>query len=162
NSFTFPERDLGVNAMRIATQSTSCSCPGFGNPALTRRQLLQTSATGFGWLALSALLGDHPVAAAPPGANAPASPAPHFKARAKNVIFCFMDGGVSQVDSFDPKPKLAELDGKELGKVDNPTVYGNRKWRRSPWEFKRYGKSGLEVSDLFPHIGACADELTVI
>jgi hypothetical protein len=109
-------------------------------------------------------MADRAHGANPPGADAPGSPRPHFKPRAKNVIFCFMDGGVSQVDSFDPKPKLADLDGKEIGtKVDNPTAnMGNRKWLKSPWGFKRYGRSGLEVSDLFPHIGACADDLAVI
>jgi hypothetical protein len=74
-----------------------------------------------------------------------------------------MDGGVSHIDSFDPKPKVTALDGKEAGKVDNPTAnMGNRKWLRSPWMFQRHGKSGLEVSELFPHIGACADDLAVI
>src|SRR4051794_37110923 len=73
-----------------------------------------------------------------------------------------MDGGVSHVDSFDPKPKLGELDGKDVGKVDNPTANVNRKWLKSPWTFQRYGQSGLPVSQLFPHLASCADELAVI
>jgi hypothetical protein len=73
-----------------------------------------------------------------------------------------MDGGVSHVDSFDPKPKLAELDGKDAGKMDNPTANVNRKWLKSPWAFARHGRSGLAVSELFPHIASCADELAVI
>jgi hypothetical protein len=142
----------------MTNAALSCACPGRGTTPLTRRQLLRTGANGFGALALSALMADQAFT----GERA-ATAAPHFKARAKNVIFCFMDGGVSHVDSFDPKPKLAALDGKEAGKVDNPTAnMGNRKWLRSPWEFHRYGKSGLEVSDLFPHIGSCADDLAVI
>jgi len=123
---------------------------------LSRRHLLRTSANGFGYLALSALLADGAAA------DTPAGPEPHFRPRAKNVIFCFMDGGVSHVDSFDPKPKLAEQDGKPVGKVDNPTAGGNRKWLQSPWKFHKHGQSGLPVSELFPHIATCADELAVI
>jgi hypothetical protein len=87
---------------------------------------------------------------------------PHFTPRAKRVIFCFMDGGVSHVDSFDPKPKLAELDGKAFTESKNPTANGNRQWLKSPWAFKPHGDCGLPVSDLFPHIGSCADDLAVI
>ncbi len=87
---------------------------------------------------------------------------PHFAPRAKNVIFCFMDGGVSHVDSFDPKPKLIELDGKPFTESKNPTANGNRQWLKSPWAFKQYGDCGLPVSDLFPHIASCADDLAVI
>lgn len=149
------------------------SCPGCGPTALTRRELLRTGANGFGLLALNALLAENAPAAAAgfrwsPGFSRARLPAggtptgPHFKPRARNVIFCFMDGGVSHVDTFDPKPKLAGLDGKEVGKVDNPTAPGNRKWLKSPWSFKQYGRSGLAVSELFPHIGSCADDLAVI
>ena len=96
-----------------------CGCPGQREAPLTRREMLQSSANGFGLLALSALMSDRAYAdTAAPGADAPGSPRPHFKPRARNVIFCFMDGGVSHVDSFDPKPKLAELDGKPVGKVE--------------------------------------------
>jgi hypothetical protein len=116
------------------------ACPGRLSVPLTRRELLQHSATGFGLLALSALLSEQAAADTPP--------------RAKNVIFLFMDGGVSHVDSFDPKPALARRDGQ--------TFQGNRKWLRSPWRFGRHGRSGLPVSALFPHIAACADDLAVI
>jgi hypothetical protein len=129
-------------------------CPGQRFALPTRRAMLQASANGFGCLALSALLSDR--------AAAGEAPVPHLRAKAKNVIFCFMDGGVSHVDSFDPKPKLAEMDGKDVGKVENPTANVNRKWLRSPWQFRQHGRSGLPVSDLFPHLAACADELTVI
>src|SRR5262249_25943607 len=104
-----------------------------------------------GLVALSALLGERATAALP-----------HFRARAKNVIFCFMDGGVAHVDSFDPKPKLAQLDGKDTGKIDNPTANANRKWLQSPWKFHKRGKSGMPISDLLPHIATVADELAVI
>jgi hypothetical protein len=132
-------------------------CPGCRTSAPTRRDLLRTTANGFGLLALSALLSDRADAEVTPGL-----PKPHFKPRAKNVIFCFMDGGVSHVDSFDPKPKLVQLDGQTVSKVDNPTANGNRKWLQSPWKFQRHGQSGLPISDLFPHIAACADDLAVI
>jgi hypothetical protein len=126
---------------------------------VTRRALLQASANGFGSLALSALLGDRNDVS---GAEARRTPTPHFKPKARNVIFCFMDGGVSHVDSFDPKPELAKQDGKPVGKVDNPTANVNRKWLRSPWTFQQHGQSGLPISDLFPHLATCADELAVI
>ncbi len=128
------------------------TCPGRQQTPLTRRDLLAGAANGFGLVALSALLADEATAAAPPANTA--GPRPHFRPRAKNVIFCFMDGGVSHVDSFDPKPGLDRLDGK--------TFKGNRKWLRSPWKFKKYGQSGLPVSELFPHIGSHGDDLAVI
>jgi Protein of unknown function (DUF1501) len=122
--------------------------------SFSRRSLLQTSANGFGLLALSGLLAETPAKGS--------LPAPHFRTKAKNVIFCFMDGGVSHVDSFDPKPKLTELDGKSFTDSKNPTARGNRLWLKSPWKFQPRGKSGLPISDLFPHIASCADELAVI
>jgi hypothetical protein len=134
--------------------SSSNTCPGCGPTSWTRRELLRASGNGFGLLALSALLQREALGAA----------STHFRPHAKNVIFCFMDGGVSHVDSFDPKPKLTDLDGKSAGKIDNnPSAsMGQRKWLKSPWNFQRYGRCRLPVSDLFPHIGACADELAVI
>jgi hypothetical protein len=110
-------------------------------------------------LALAGLMSED--ASAAPQAET-ALPAPHFRPKAKRVIFCFMDGGVSHVDSFDPKPKLAELDGKPFTESKNPTANGNRQWLKSPWAFKQHGESGLPVSELFPHIAGCADELAVI
>jgi hypothetical protein len=131
------------------------ACPGRTADPLTRRDLLRQGANGFGLLALSALLAEESPAAAPPLRT-------HFRPRARNVIFLFMDGGVSHVDSFDPKPKLAELDGRPAGKIANPTANVNRRWLRSPWKFERRGRCGLPVSDLFPHIATCADDLAVI
>ena len=80
---------------------------------------------------------------------------PHFPAKAKRVIFLYMTGGVSQVDSFDPKPNLTRDHGKTVGKKKSFLV-------KSPFAFKKYGKSGLEVSELFPYVGECADDLCVI
>jgi hypothetical protein len=79
---------------------------------------------------------------------------PHFPAKAKRVIFLYMTGGVSQVDSFDPKPKLTLDHGKKVVK--------NRSLVRSPFAFKHYGQSGIEVSELFPHVGECVDDMCVI
>jgi len=144
---------------------SGCRCPGQRAAPVTRREMLRASASGFGMLALSGLMAEY----APAAPSAPAArrsdlllPTPHFGPRAKNVIFCFMDGGVSHVDSFDPKSKLTELDGKPFTESKNPTANGNRQWLKSPWAFQPRGNSGLPVSDLFPHISTCADDLAVI
>ena len=88
-----------------------------------------------------------------------------FKARAKNVIFCFMDGGPSHVDTFDPKPMLKQHQGKKIGesavsRLSQSTA--NRVWLGSPWEFKQRGQSGLWVSELFPNIARVADKIAVV
>ena len=124
-------------------------------PNISRRELLATAANGFGMLALSALMADRSYA------GLTTAPGPHFKPRAKNVILLFMPGGVSHMDSFDPKPKLAELDGKPA-KLESYVAGPNRKWLKSPWKFRTYGQSGLSVSELFPHITEVVDELTVV
>jgi hypothetical protein len=130
-----------------------CGCPGRRFSRLTRRELLGSTASGFGLLALSALMAESAYGASPV-AHTPGSPRPHYQPKAKNVIFLFMDGGVSHVDSFDPKPGLDAADGK--------TYQGNRKWLKSPWRFSRHGRCGLPVSELFPHTAQLADELAVI
>ena len=136
----------------------ACACPGRQSAPLSRRELLAGTANGFGLLALAGLLGEAAAASAP----SPALPRPHHAPKAKNVIFCFMDGGVSHVDSFDPKPKLAELDGRAFEGSKNPTADANRKWLKSPWTFRPHGGSGTPVSDLFPHLAGCVDDLAVI
>src|SRR6266446_3889868 len=129
------------------------SCPGLLPIPLSRRDMLQRSAGGFGLLALSALLAEQSRAD---------EPRPHFAPRAKNVIFCFMDGGVSHVDSFDPKPELDRRDNQLFTDSRNPSAMGNRRWLKSPWAFRRRGRSGLPLSDLFPHLATCADKLAII
>jgi hypothetical protein len=129
-------------------------CPGRRSRPLTRRQALASAANGFGLLALAGLMENR--------APAATFSAPHFAPRAKRVIFCFMDGGVSHVDSFDPKPALDAADGKPFTESKNPTANGNRQWLKSPWTFRRHGESGLSVSELFPHLAQCADDLAVI
>jgi hypothetical protein len=91
--------------------------------------------------------------------------APGFVPRAKNIIFLYMDGGVSQVDSFDPKPRLEKENGEDPAKkfkVDATQFANVGKILKSPWQFSKYGESGIEVSELFPHIATCVDDLAVI
>ena len=133
-------------------------CPGCESPALTRRGFLKRSSMGFGMLAFAGLANQWAMAEA-------RQPLPHFAPRAKHVIFLFMDGGVSHVDTFDPKPELTERNGeKAQWRADerSQALTPNRKWLKSLWEFKQRGKSGLWVSDLLPNIANVADELCVI
>lgn len=129
---------------------------------LNRRQLLKTCGAGFGSLALTDLLAR--TSAAENAAKSPlAARTPHFPARAKRVIFLFMHGGPSHVDTFDYKPELAKQDGKPLP-FEKPRVQfaqtGNL--LKSPWDFKQYGECGAWVSDLFPHVGKCVDDITFV
>ncbi len=120
----------------------------------TRRQMLQRCSTGFGAVALSSLLNDTASAA---------STNLHHAAKAKHVIFLFMSGGVSHVDSFDYKPKLKELHGKTMPvKIQRTQFNNNGNVMASPFEFRPHGESGLQISDMFPKIGEVADELAVI
>ncbi|MED6326289.1 MAG: DUF1501 domain-containing protein [Verrucomicrobiota bacterium] len=127
---------------------------------MSRREMLGRCATGFGAVALSSLLADPAYGKA----KSPFTPRkPHHDAKAKSVIFLYMDGGVSQVDSFDYKPRLEKDNGKPFSAKINPTQFDNiGKTLKSPWNFKQYGQSGLNVSDLFPHVGEMADELCVV
>jgi hypothetical protein len=113
-------------------------------------------------LALAALLQDEEASQAGvlDGAAEPLrEQPPHFAPRAKRVIFLFMPGGPSQVDTFDPKPRLTQDDGKP-----SPKLYlgQQRNLLGSPWKFRPFGQSGIEVSELFPHTSACVDDLCVI
>jgi hypothetical protein len=126
--------------------------------------MLQRCANGFGAVALAALLADEGMASEPASA-ANRRPVQHHPAKARSVIFLYMDGGPSQVDTFDPKPLLTRYDGRdphEVFKVE-PTQFNNvGKVMASPWKFERRGASGLWVSSLFPHLAGCADDLAVI
>jgi hypothetical protein len=129
--------------------------------SLSRRELLGRIACGFGGVALSALLAEEAAQASP--GNPLASRPPHFPARARRVIFLFMHGGVSHVDTFDPKPRLTALDGQPPP-VARPRVEfgGTGNLLKSPWRFHRHGQSGIEVSELFPHVAGCIDDICVI
>ena len=122
---------------------------------LTRREMLAQCSTGFGMLALQGLMAN--------SAFAGTARRSHFKPRAKHVILCYMSGGVSQVDSFDPKPKLRELHGKPMPvKILRTQFNNNGNVMASPFKFKRYGQSGTPVSSMFPHVAESVDELAVI
>ncbi len=128
----------------------------------TRRELLRKASMGFGGLALSSIMSEE-AAAAGAGAASAALRGVHFPAKARSVIFLFMDGGVSQVDSFDPKPRLDKENGQKPKFKTDATVFNAKgNLMASPWKFKRYGESGIPISDLFPHIGTVADELCII
>jgi len=125
--------------------------------------MLGQSSTGFGLMALAGLLGDRAFAADGKAAESTGAKPPDFAPKAKNVIFCYMSGGVSHVDSFDPKPLLDRDHGKPAPMPIERTQFNNNgNLLASPWKFQRYGESGLPVSDLFTHIGSCADELAVV
>ena len=127
------------------------------NCGCSRRQMIRSMVGGSILLPgiISQLMADEADPAA--AANPLAPRAPHFPAKAKRVIFLFMSGGVSQMDTFDPKPKLTEDHGKP-----SSDKAGSRTFLRPMWDFKPGGKCGTEVSDLFPHIRDCMDDICVI
>jgi hypothetical protein len=139
-------------------------CRRFRSLPPTRRAFLQQAANGFGAVALAALLGDAAYGAAPARDKDPLAPrAPHFKARATSVIFLFMDGGPSQMDTFDPKPRLEREHGMPIKMKVEPTQFNNvGAVMKCPWKFKQYGQSGIPVSDLFPHVAQFVDELAIV
>src|SRR5439155_817517 len=137
-------------------------------PLYTRRDFLSRAGAGFGALALTYLLERDRLLASPSQTVAgPLSPKPpHFSAKAASVIFLFMEGGPSHLDTFDYKPKLRELAGQKLpesfgriitamGEVGSPLLADRRQW-------KQHGQSGIWVSDWLPHIAECVDDLAVI
>ena len=130
---------------------------------LTRRELLTRSAQGFGALAFTALWADRARSEDQRMLRSLEPRPPQFPPRARSVIFLYMDGGPSQVDTFDPKPRLEREHGKPFGMKMEPTQFNNNgNTLKSPWKFRRYGESGIPVSDLFPHVGQCADKLCVV
>lgn len=129
-------------------------------PSLSRREMLRTCSLGFGSLALAGLLADKSYGALTGDLR---KPGPNFTPKAKRVVFCYMSGGVSHLDSFDPKPELAKRHGQPMPVPVRPTMFNNNgNIMASPWAFKNRGQSGLPVSELFPHIAAHADRLCVI
>jgi hypothetical protein len=131
----------------------------------SRREFLLRAGAGFGGLALASLMAAD--AARGAAANPLAPKQPHFTARAKSVIFCFMDGGPSHIDLFDPKPALNRLSGKPLPpSFARPmTAMGSTAYTPllgSQRKFKQHGQSGIWVSDWYPEIAQCADDLAVL
>jgi hypothetical protein len=134
---------------------------------LTRRQMLNKCGMGMGALMLGGLLQNATASAASsspsPALLNPLLPkAPHFGGKAKRVIHLFMNGGPSHVDTFDPKPSLAKYAGKALPVPNLRTERKTGAAFPSPFKFQKYGQSGIEVSDLYPHVGKCVDDLCVI
>jgi hypothetical protein len=153
-----------VNAPENVQAQQSCS--------LSRRDFLNRCGLGFGALALGGLLRDAGLltAAETPVAHAPGSPAlnplaprpPQFPAKAKHVIHIFANGGPSHVDTFDPKPALARYAGKMLPRPNLGTERRTGAAFPSPFTFQKHGQSGIEVSELFPHVAECIDDICVI
>ncbi|MFN7920531.1 MAG: DUF1501 domain-containing protein [Bryobacteraceae bacterium] len=129
-----------------------------------RRDVLLGAANGFGALALQSILSRQGFAAERP--NPLAAKAQHFPAKAKSVIFLFMVGAPSQIDTFDPKPALEKYAGQKLpesfGKVTSQFTDGTTPILPSPWKFKQYGNGGVWVSDLFPHLSQLTDHMCMV
>lgn len=137
------------------------------NPLISRRELLQSSGTGLGALALAGLLGQSAQAERSLDEAPLAVATPHFPSKAKRVIHLFMNGGPSQIDTFDPKPEVNKLDNQPLPESFVKQLQRTQRNRvgklfGSPFKFKKHGQSGLEVSELYPHLSQHADDLCVI
>lgn len=145
-------------------------CGRFRPGPTDRREFLAQSAGGFGAVALLHLMAQSQAAGVETDRQASGSPGSvlsprptHFDPSATTVIFLYMDGGVSQVDSFDPKPRLNDYDGKPFPVRTEPTQFNNvGNTLASPWKFHQYGESGIPVSDLFPETARHVDDLAVI
>ena len=137
---------------------------------MSRRELLRRASNGFGTLALGTLLSRASTpslsGASKTVTDTPVSSLPHHRARARSVIFLFMEGAVSQVDSFDHKPMLEKYHGqdarKAMGRIEKTQFDSIGKILKSPWTFRQHGQSDLWISDLFPHIARQADDLCVL
>jgi hypothetical protein len=133
-------------------------------PQITRRQALRRMGGGFGVVGLAGLFGDSMLQAAgfSTSSNPLAVKETHFPPKAKHVIFLFLNGGLSQVDTFDPKPMLDKYDGKPFPGGNPMTERKTGNLLRSPFKFQKYGQSGIEVSEIFPRVGECIDDICVI
>lgn len=132
--------------------------------SIGRRAFLARFGTGLGGIALATLLSRERSLAAETQTTETGAPLPHYPPRAKRAIQIFLQGGLSQVDSFDYKPELAKHHGKALPDDEKPDVFFGKigLLHQSHWPFQQRGQSGLWISDLFPHIAEVADELTLI
>jgi hypothetical protein len=138
------------------------------SPIFSRRSALQTLGCGFGYLALAGLAAQEQARATTTPVSNPLAPkAPHFKPRAKRIIFLFMQGGVSQVDSWDYKSRLIEEDGKmldfeDLRSVARAVKSPQMRAMKSLWNFSQHGQSGIWASDLFPEMAKHLDEMCLV
>ena len=130
---------------------------------MSRRAALRAAGCGFGFMSLASLLAESPASAATGSLNPLAPKAPMFEAKAKRVIFLFMHGGPSSIDTFDPKPMLDRDSGKPLP-FKRPLAFADDAGplMRSPWAFRPGGQSGIPVSDLFPHVRDVVDDLCIV
>src|SRR5258708_22910590 len=134
--------------------------------AITRRHFFKQSGFGIGGVALSALLDDRLFAQQ--AADTFAVRPPHFAPKAKNIIYLFMAGAPTQLDLFDHKPSLQKYDGQEIPAQFVPKgerfafIKGTPRLLGSPFTFKRYGRSGAELSELLPHLASIADEIAIV
>lgn len=126
----------------------------------SRRQMLQKCGMGFGAISLATLLQDQQVRGAVGNPMAPKQP--HFPGKAKHIIHIFLNGGASQVDTFDPKPALKKWAGKSLSGGNFRTERKTGSVMDTPFKFKKHGESGIEVSEIFSHLGECVDDMTFI
>jgi len=133
-----------------------------GMPPFTRRDALKRFATGFGMAGFAATAGQ-PLLGAEVATGNPWMPRPpHFTGKAKHVIVVFLQGGLSQIDSFDYKPMLQKYDGKPLPYETPRTEFATGNLMKSPFSFKKYGQNGIEVSELFPHTAKVIDEFCIV
>lgn len=137
-------------------------CGRFQPRSISRRDMLRGCACGFGAAAFAGMLGRIAQATEAAGGTG-VLPGPHFPPTARSVIFLYMDGGPSQMDTFDPKPALERWHGKPFPATMEPTQFNdNGATMASPWSFARHGASGIPVSGLFPHVARCVDDLCVV
>lgn len=137
---------------------------------ISRREMLSLCKQGFGSLALLGLMGSLGSSCSSPPSSELAkgntrSLVPHYPAKARSIIFLYMDGGVSHVDSFDPKPRLTKEHGEnpyDKFQVQATQFNDIGTIMQSPWAFRQYGESGMWVSDLFPHIAGCVDDIALV
>jgi hypothetical protein len=134
----------------------------FPNPSMSRRAMLSDTGLSLGSIALTWLMQRDARAATP--RNPLAAKPPHFSAGAKSVIFLMMEGGPSQIDTFDPKPELEKVDGQlfQREEAKSSQISGNRYFVRSPFQFKKYGECGMDVSELFANTAAHVDDIAFL
>jgi len=135
-------------------------------PTRTRREFIEDAFCGFGSIALASMLHQQQLRADDGVLNRLAPKPGHLNPKAKSVIFLFMSGGPSHLETFDPKPLLNQLHGqsrpKEFGEAKYQFISPTAKLFGTKRTFKKYGESGIEVSDLFPHLGQCIDDMAVL
>lgn len=160
---------IGANASGVCSLTHAAAARS--SIVTSRREMLQRCGMGVGMLGLAGLLADEgllgventpPANAAPPGANPLAPKQPHFAARARHMVHLFMNGGPSQVDTFDRKIRLDELHGQPLPSANLRTERKTGAAMKSPFKFQKYGQSGLEVSELFAKTAAHIDDMAII